>query len=214
MSLIYDCPVGAAIADINVDTCPEQVGQIQKIIFQRVYNGTARNEIAITVAEEHTLEATYTALFSASDDTKMQITPFVESPSLTPGDPVEVGGGNDSIDGVPQIIAHGPSSFEAMFYQKSQKSIKSMQPLISEYLQVYFVNEHGKLIGEVDDHDSPTYFRGFLMNERSLFIGDKSFGGYDDRDSNMIRFALKQGWSNNLAVITPADFDPLVDLVN
>lgn len=214
MSIVYSCPVGTAIADIVIDNCPEQVGQVQKMIFQRMFDGSTRNQIAITGANEHTLQATYTALFAAPDGTKMQITPFVESPNLTTGDPETVGGGNDSIDGVPQIIAQGPTTFEGMFYQKGQKSIKSIKDLASERLQVYFVNEHGKIIGETDDQDSPTYFRGFEINERSFFVSDKSFGGYNDRDSNRINFALKQSWSDGLLVVDPADFNPLSDLTN
>jgi hypothetical protein len=213
MSIVYDCPVGSEIADLFIDSCPEQVGQIQKIIVQRLRDGGSRNEITIASTNPN-LKATWTALFAASDNTKCQITPFVESPNLSPGDPETVGGGNDSLNGVPQIIADGPTTFEGFFYQTSQRSIKSLKELRSEEIQVFFVNEHQKIIGEVDDHASPTVFRGFQLNPKSWSVGDKSFGGFNDRDANRLQFAMVANWSDYLHIVTPVDFNPLVDLTN
>ena len=214
MSLQYTCPVGSEIADILIEQCAEQVGQIQKLIFERVYStGTTRNEFVIASANPNVL-ASWTPKMTATDGTKAQISPYIGSPSLAPSDPATVGGGNDSLDGVEQIIADNAAQFEGQFYQTQQKSIESLKLLRNEYLQVYLVNQHNQIIGEVDTHDAPTKFRGFIILPQTFYVGSKALGGHVDRDSNPIRFALNANCSDKLHVVTPTDFQPLVNLAN
>lgn len=213
MSILYTCPLGTAIQSQLFTDCPEQIGQIQKLIVQRAYaSAGARNQFTIASANPNVI-ASWTPLLTALDATKAQITDWVESPTVTPGDAQTVGGGNDSLNGVEQIIAKDPTVVEVMLYQKDQATIKALKDLASETLQVYFVNEHGKIIGETDDHTSPTIFRGFLIEPKSWFVGDKSFGGYNERDSNSLRFSMSADWSDLLHVVTPSDFNAK-DLTN
>ena len=61
-----DCPLPTAIGDITPNTCPDNFGQIQKVIFQRrgfVFDGTVGKDI--------TLLADWQALQVAADDTKI-----------------------------------------------------------------------------------------------------------------------------------------------
>ena len=48
---------------------------------------------------------------------------------------------------------------------------------------------------------------------RSLFIGDKTHGGLAAPDSNAIQWSFLPNYSDDLAIVTPDDFNPLTDLV-
>ena len=37
MGLNCGCPVGAHLADLDIKECKESLGQVQKVIFQRIY---------------------------------------------------------------------------------------------------------------------------------------------------------------------------------
>ena len=85
------CPAATAMVSVPNASCPQDFGQIQKLIFQRVYStGATKNSMTLTNA---LLKATWTALFSATGGTKMVITPYVEAPTADGGDPVTFGGG-------------------------------------------------------------------------------------------------------------------------
>lgn len=214
MSIIHTCPPGSEINDIPTVSCYEQIGQVQKLIFQRMYNGSTRNEFTIASANPNVL-ASWTTFLTASDHTKVQITPYIGSPTLPPPEPITTGGGNDSLDGSEEIIAFNAAQFSAQFYKMTQDVILSLKPYMSEKLQVYFVTQNNQIIGETDDHTTPTKFRGFEIIPNSFYVGPKGLGGHQERDSNPIGFAMKYDWSDYLHVVTPdGSFKPLTDIVN
>ena len=214
MAILYTCPPASEINDIpNVD-CYEQIGQVQKIIIQRMYDGSTRNEFDIATTNPNVL-ATWTTVLTAADNTKAQVTPYIESPTLPPPEPITVGGGNDSLDGVEQIVAFNAANFTAVLNNIPQSVILALKPYMSEQLQVYFITQNNQIIGETDDHTSPTKFRGFEVLPKTFYVGPKGLGGHQERDSNPIGFAMKYEWSDYLHVVTPAgSFKPLVDLTN
>jgi len=214
MSILYTCPPGSEINDIPNVNCYEQIGQVQKILIQRMYDGSTRNEFTIASANPNVL-ASWTTFLTATDSTKVQVTPYIGSPTLPPPEPVTVGGGNDSLDGNEEIIAFNAAQFTAQLYQVPQEVILALKPYMSEQLQVYFITQNNQIIGEVDDHTTPTKFRGFEVIPKSFYVGPKGLGGHQERDANPIGFAMKYGWSDYLHVVTPAgSFKPLVDITN
>lgn len=214
MAILYNCPPGAEVNDIPVVNCYEQIGQVQKLIFQRMHNGTTRNEFTIASANPNVL-ASWTPLLAANDSTKVQITPYIESPSLPPPEPITRGGGNDSLDGVEQVVAFNAAAFSAVLNNIPQSVILALKPYMSEQLQVYFVTQNNQIIGEVDDHATPTKFRGFEILPKTFYVGPKGLGGHQEVDSNPLGFSMKYEWSDYLHVVTPvAPFKPLVDIVN
>jgi hypothetical protein len=48
---------------------------------------------------------------------------------------------------------------------------------------------------------------------RSLFVGDKTFGGLEAPDSNAIQWTFLPNYSDDFFIVTPLDFNPLTDLV-
>lgn len=212
MTKFCTCPVGASINNVPLDDCPEDFGQIQKLIFQRVFSvGTTKNKFTtLSGLGAPDLLASWTPLLAAVDGTKVVQSPYIQSPANEPGAKREYGGGNATLGGIPIIIGQEPSTFTAMILQSKQDTIKALKSYMCEKVGVFFVDEYGKIGGLTDDIDSPAEF--FPVPIRSLFIGDKKFGNLEETDSNSIEFMTLPNWSDNFFVVTPTDFNALTDL--
>jgi len=211
MGLLINCPPAAEIADIPIEACPESVGQIQKIVFQRIESvaGT-KNEHVIGTLDPAT-KAAWTPLLAASDGTKVVQTPYVQAPTTEPGAARTFGGGNETLGGIEIIIGTEPTAFTGMFNQVPQKTIKAIKKYYGEAVGVYFVDEFGRIIGKSDDSAAPTKFMPIPI--MGLFVGDKNFGGLEGVDQNAINFKMLPNWSDDLHIVTPTDFNALTDLV-
>jgi hypothetical protein len=77
-------------------------------------------------------------------------------------------------------------------------------------LGVFLFNENGQ-IEALQDPTTPTTY--YPIPIRSLFISDKGHGGLESPDSNNISWQFAPNYSDNLAIVTPTDFNPLTDLV-
>lgn len=208
MGLNCGCPVAASLPVITIPGCAEGVGQIQKIIFQRVYSAAgAKNTIA-----NPALKASWTVLMSATGNTKTVISPYIQGPTSEPGAPKTFGGGNATLGGIPVIVGAEPTKFSANIFDTAQSVIKKLKTLMCEEIGVYFIDENGKIVAKADSVDTPTTYYPFPIMK--FFVGDKKFGGLDEPDSNMMEFNMAQNWSDNLKILTPTDFNPLTDLVN
>lgn len=213
MGVLCTCPVGSALTAITIDNCPENMGQIQKFIFQRYYStGTTRNTFVVASADPDTL-ASWTAVKGASDGTKVVVTPFVNNPTSEGGDPIEFGGGNATVGGTPVIVGRNATVVTAEFHNiKQYTTAQNLKELQCEYIGVYMVDEFGRIWGTASSASSPTNFYPIRIVQNTFFIGDKQMGGFEAPDMNVIRFALPPNWSDDLYVVTPSDFDALVDL--
>ena len=196
------CPLPNAIGDITKQDCPENFGQIQKIIFQRagfIFDGTAGKDI--------TLLADWQALKVAADDTKAAITPFVYSPTITAGDSITNGGGdNSTLNGVSELVGVNASNFAGIFKGLNSTSISELVAYACENnLVAYFCNKNQDIICAETVLGSGEY-TGIDIQE--LFIGDKTNNGLATKDENAIAFAIPDGWSKTVKVVKPA-FNPL-----
>ena len=207
------CPANAAITTIPSVSCSETFGQIQKIAFQRLY-ASAGTLNSFTSAAAITKLASWTALKSANDSTKVVISPFVNAPSQEAGAPRTFGGGNESLNGIEEIIGREPSAFTASLRRMPQNVIAIMKELECEAnagnLGVFLFDENGK-IEAIQDKTTPTTY--YPIPIRSLFIGSKIHGNFDTKDSNAISWLYPDNYSDQLVIVTPTDFNPLTDLV-
>jgi hypothetical protein len=204
------CPVGDELVDIPVENCPESLGQVQKLLFQRIYSsGSTKNKFTIASANPNLL-ASWTALTGASDGTKITVSPFINQPETEAGAPREYGGGNATLGGIPIILGSEPTTFTCMLLQAKQTIIKAMKEYSCENLGVYLVDEFGKIGGIADDNGTPTEFYPIPVNQ--FFVGDKTLGGYEAPDSNTLQFSFLPNWSNEFYLVSPSDFDPLTEL--
>lgn len=208
MGLKCGCPAGAHLADLSIPDCKESMGQVQKAIFQRMYqaNGT-KNTIT-----DPTLKASWTALLSAADGTKCIVSPYIQGPTTEPGAARTWGGGNDSLGGVSVIIGSEPTTFSGNIYQESQSVIKTLKTYMCENIGVYLIDENGRIGCIANDPAKPTAYSPIPIH--SFFVGDKNLGGYDAPDGNAISWNFLPNWSDNFVIVTPTDFNPLTDLVN
>lgn len=198
--------------DIPVSNCPESFGQIQKVAFQRLYKSTGEKNSFKTGAGIEK-KASWTPLLSADDDTKIVISPYIQAPTAEAGAAITFGGGNETLGGVEEIVGREPTPFTGVMRKLPQKIIKALKELQCESwgdnLGVYLFDENGA-IGAIQDAKTATTH--YPIPIRSLFIGDKTLGGYEAPDSNNIQWAFLPNWSDDLAIIVPEDFNPLTDL--
>lgn len=208
MGLNCGCPAGAHLADLSIPDCKESMGQVQKVIFQRIYKADgAKNTIA-----NPALKTSWTALLTAADGSKCIISPYIQGPTTEPGAARTWGGGNDSLGGIPVVIGAEPTNFSGNIYQESQSVIKVLKSYMCENIGVYLIDENGRIGCIADNPASPTAYSPIPIC--AFFVGDKNLGGYDAPDGNAISWSFFPNWSDNFVMVTPTDFNPLTDLVN
>ena len=202
------CPAGAALPAVPNASCPQNWGQTQKIIFQRIFK-TAGTKNSFTQSASIKQLSSWSALFSASDGTKCVITPYVEAPTADGGDAITFGGGNDTVGGTTKVIGRNPVNMSFVMRQMTQDVIKALKGLQCEdELGVYLVNGDGQILAlsSKDNEYTP-------IPIRSLFISDLKLMGLDNPDENALSFSFLPNWSDDAVVVTP-DFNPLTDLSN
>lgn len=212
MGMNCGCPAGAHLADLNIAECKESLGQIQKVIIQRRYQSTGvLNNIPVASIKTKTAMA---ALAAAANGTKIIISPYIQNPTTTPGEARTFGGGNQTLGGIEIVIGREPTPFEGIIYQEKQSTIKAMKTYSCEEIGVYLIDENGNIGAIADDPENPTMYSPIPV--RSFFVGDKNLGGYEEPDSNAIRWSFLPNWSDNLVIINQSelDYNPLTDLVN
>lgn len=210
MGLNCGCPAGAHLTDLDIKECKESLGQVQKVIFQRIYKTAGTPN---TVAD-FKAKATITPNFAAADGTKMIISPYIQGPTTEPGAARTFGGGNQTLGGVEIIIGREPTTFSAVIYQESQQTIAQMKTYMCENVGVYLIDENGNIAAIADNPAEPTKYSPIPIGK--LFIGDKNLGGFEEPDSNTIEWSFFPNWSDNLVIIKRSDMDynPLTDLAN
>ena len=202
------CPAGAALPQVPNASCPQNWGQTQKIIFQRIFK-SAGTKNSFTQSASIKQLSSWTALFSASDGTKCVITPYVEAPTADGGDAITFGGGNDTVGGTTKVIGRNPVNMSFVMRQMTQDVIKALKGLQCEdELGVYLVNGDGQILAISSAENTYT-----PIPIRSLFISDLKLMGLDNPDENALSFSFLPNWSDDAKVVTP-DFNPLTDLVN
>ena len=218
MSLLCSCPAATALTTIPAVTCPENFGQIQKIAFQRLKlaDGTKNSFAATgsgTTSPTIVLKASWVAAMALSTAGKIVISPYVNAPADSGGDARMTSGGNDDLGGIAQVLGGNPVQFTAQLRSVPQKTIAIMKELMCEAaannLGVYLFDENGKIEAIQDKTEPNTYYP---IPITGLFIGSKIHGNYDAKDSNAIQWSYPDNYSDQLAIVTPADFNPLTDL--
>jgi len=215
MGILIDCPQGAEISDVDISRCPESVGQVQKAVFQRLNSAAGvKNKFVIAVDDPNVI-ASWTPKLAASDGTKVVQTPYIQAPVTEAGAAREFGGGNETLGGVPIVIGREATAFTGNMLFVSQATIAELKTYQGEAiaggLGVFLCDEHGRVIGVADDVDTPTEV--YPIPVAGLFVGDKTLGGLEGADMNMISWKFLPNWSDKLVIIKPADFNSLTDLV-
>ena len=212
---LCSCPAAAALTTIPAVGCNESFGQIQKVAFMRLKkaDGTVNSFVdGAGTGIDHL--AAWTAKMALTDGGKVVISPYIQAPTQDGGDARTFGGGNDTLGGVELVIGRNPSNFSGVMRAVPQSVIKIMKKLqceaVGENLGVFLFDENGAIAAIQDATTTTTYYP---IPIRSLFISDKGFGGLEAPDVNNIQWTFMPNYSDNLAIVTPTDFNPLTDLV-
>ena len=211
MGLNCGCPAGAHLADLKIAECKESLGQIQKVIIQRIYNSTGvKNKIP---GESIKAKTAMAALFSAADGTKLIVSPYIQNPSTEPGAARTFGGGNQTLGGIEIVIGREPTTFTGVIYQEAQSVIKTLKTYSCEKIGVFLIDENGN-IGAIDEAGDGANYEPIPVDK--FFVGDKNLGGYEEPDSNTISWSFYPNWSDNLVLIKAdtLDYNPLTELTN
>ena len=209
---ICQCPANASLTTIPAVACAENFGQIQKIAFQRLTlaDGT-KNSFTAGDATAIKKLAAWTAKMAATNGSKIVVSPFVQAPTVEPGDARTFGGGNDTLGGVEINIGRNPTPFSGVFRSTPQSVIKIMKELqceaIAGNLGVFLFDENGNIECLTDGNGSH-----YPIPVRALFVSDKGHGGLEAPDSNTIQWSFLPNYSDDLVIVAPSDFNPLTDL--
>ena len=213
------CPAAATLPDTIAESCAQNFGQIQKIIFQRLYDGSTRNKFTAsgeseTPAGDATLFATWSAEKAATktvgsstepNGARITVTPFIEAPADDGGDARTYGdGSNDTLNGAGIIIGSNPVNFTCRLNGKKQDIVANLQKLMCEALSnnlgVYLVNENGNIEG-IAEPGTGTAVDWYPIPIQKLFVSDKLHGNWDGPDYNNLSFSFAPGYSDKLDVL-------------
>jgi len=226
MTLLGGC-LDAELNDVPLSDCPENWGQTQKVIFWQIRDSVgARNEFLPNKAATPTtptLIADWTTFLGATDETKPVQSPFLSEPVAEAGEMRAFGGGNATRNGISFNLGREPTPFTSKMLSEGQDSVRALKTFQrgsgagKSSIGVMLVNEAGQMlfdsnIDEVVVTDPLFSLRPIPVH--ALFVGDKTLGGLEAPDHNMLNFEFAPNYSDNLQIITPVDFDALEDLVN
>jgi hypothetical protein len=187
------CPKPAALTTVAKVTCKENLGQIQRWIFQRA--GFTFDADALITAL-----ASWTPLFAAVGDTKIVSTPLIENFVIPRAEAITEGGGdNTTIDGKEIVLGAGAITATGVIAEAPESVIEALKELMCETdLVAYGINQYGRIIAKEVAEDEYT---GIPIS--SLFVSDSDSKGLNTRDQADIRFALDYGWRAGVKIITP-----------
>ena len=199
------CPLPTAITNISDLTCGENMGQIQKIAFQRRQATAPFATFTGGTTGGADLLASWTALIGATDATKITVTPFFEAfviPQVTPI--TEGGDDNTTLDGNPIVVGSSSITATGTFRSLTGEILREIKDYNCENdLTVFFINEFSRIIGTSADG---TTLAGIPIT--SFFIGDGGNEGKNTQDKTVFTFNMRYGWRDRLAFVSPSDFDP------
>lgn len=211
MGLICDCPLGESLPDVPLFDCPEDFGQIQKVVFQRLESTPGKKNEFVSDSSDITKKASWTTLLEAEDGTKVVVSPYIAAPTTEPGAMRTYGGGNETPGGIELNIGREPTPFTGNLLREHSSTIKALKQLQCEgALGIYLIDENGEIGAIADDPDNPTKYSPIPIY--SFFVGDKSLGGIESPGMNSISWKFKPNWSDNLVRVKPEDFNALTDL--
>lgn len=202
---LFACPLPDALADIPATDCPVKFDQIQKFAFQRIQATPSFTPTNIlTVPEWH-------ALLIAGDDSKIVITPYLNSVVIPPGDALTEGGNdNTTLNGIPTLRGLGFVNVTAQLRNVSAETAAGLRALTAESTQngftnvwVYMFNRFRKIIGSLES----ARVAGFPVY--NLIVTDVSTEGFGKDNIYNVQFAMAGGWSEFWQEYAPTTFNPL-----
>ena len=213
-----NCPDDGILVEIPDDNCPIDLKQVQrlafatrgKVIWDSAAGGGTNLAGVPQVDSRVDTKADWEARRVAVDNTKIVVTPRIGGdPIIEAGEKISEGGGdNTTFNGVEEVTGTNPSSFSCVFKSIASTTEKALKKLMCGDLEVYLFLEGGRIAcKKAVTGETHT---GFML--QAMFVGDKDNQGYATKDTNQMAFQLPSGWSGDLVIVTPLDFNPIYDI--
>ncbi len=212
-----NCSDGDIQIEIPVSDCPFDLKQVQKfgfetfgkVIWDSADGGGLGDGVPQLDSQVDTL-ADWLARRAALVNTKIVISPFIGGdPILVAGEAITEGGGdNSTLSGVEEVTGTSPTLVSATFKSLTPEQESAMKAVACKNTGVYLFTEAGKIACR--KIPGTTNHQGFPI--QAYFFSDRDSQGFGQKDKHFMRFSLAKGWSENLVLVTPADFNPLYDL--
>lgn len=214
-----NCPDNGILTEIPANDCPFDMKQIQrlafasagKVIWDSESGGGAGSGVPV-VGQQADTKADWDARLTAVDNTKIVVTPLVGGePIIEAGEAITEGGGdNSTLNGVEEVTGVNPSRFSATFKSLLPAQEIALKEIMCKGVEVYFFLQGGKIALAKVGGTNAEERKGFPV--QSYFFSDRNNAGYGTKDSFTMSFSLVEGWSEDLSILSPADFNPLYDL--
>lgn len=200
------CPRPAALKTVNRVTCPESLGQIQRLIFQRggyVFDSEADPTTDIT------LLASWTPLITAVAGTKIVITPNLDNFVIPQAEAITRGGNsNETLNGVEQVIGYGGITATGNLTNVPVFIIDQLRDLMCEPdLVVFMINQYGRFVASSAIYPVPSPLEqviGIPVQPSTLGVPYPDAKGFATVDESTIRFGLAEDWAKGRVIIQPA----------
>src|SRR5574343_64346 len=175
MSTLFSCPPPATLTSIPSQACPVRMDQIVRLAFQRKQATASFTETSIL------LQATWTPLLTATDATKVVLSPLIPGMVIPPSEILENGGNdNSTINGIPELRGIGFAKVTAQLQSERADIRAALRKLAAESaltpgftnLWAYFINKDGQVIGAKNG----TNVEGFPVY--NVAVGDPGTEGF------------------------------------
>lgn len=211
-----DCGTPTPLETIVNLICYDDIGQIQRAFLvkkgQVIWDITtpANNIPASITLDLITEEAGWLTLLALATDEKVVVTPLVlaSGGGIAPGAAVTEGGGDNSTPNG-QIIHNGfsPADFNLIFRSLSKDQVKVIREWGCSEVEIYFINQEGKIIAKLDDSGAQDLVTGFPLS--NFRLGTKGNTGFGTSDTNEVTAQMNASYDEFLAFFIPTDFSAL-----
>lgn len=216
--MIFDCPRSAAMPSLPLaDACQFKFDQIIGAAFQRAQPLATPS---FTTAAPITELDSWVALMAAVGATKIVVSPTFAGLVIPPSEATETGGNDNTTKfGIPEYGGEGAVKVDYIYTGLSPLMIAGIRkfsqesiPLLGTYaLTVYLFTKDGAIIYNKRKGAAVGSADGLpIYNYRLSSIGSE---GLNAGNKNNAGFYLPPYWDETVAMVTPTDWNPLIDLV-
>lgn len=191
-----NCENPAALETIEYNPCVELLGKVARFAFGRVDEANNTFVNGTNGIEE---ETAWDAYMSASDDSKIVVSPKLEDVVFNEPDIIEDG---ENIDGAPFAIATNAQLVTAYIRNISASQLASLKKLKNEgELGVFFIGRNRK-IGAKLISESPDTHGAIPISPDTFQIKDPAKEGTKAGQFRaMLQFYLPEGWYMDFQVV-------------
>ena len=199
------CPTPSAMGDIPDQECFVNFGQISRLAFQRKQ---ALSAPPFTTGTEITALANWQTLKGAADDTKIVVTPELNTGLQIPQSEAQYVGGAENIGGLAKYSQHGSVRPTSQFVGLTQEIYLALKKLEDEnpVLTVFLLSDNGTIIsrkpasaGSADRFGFP--IRNYNISSVGLSGEQGALNLYN------VSFDFEDFWDGYYIQDTPADFE-------